>query len=519
VLTEGARVLDAGAYVGTFGLGLSLRRRLDALCFVEANRNVIPLLKSNVQANARCRCVVVGAMVGGADSTLRPGRGDSHNLGSTSFSADQDGEPVANLPEMALTLAQLRAQHGPFDLIKLDTEGMEHEILDADSDYLRHGGATLWVECNESPKSIALAELLLSWNLKTYYFAFPSHNPDNFRGEREPVYPWAYEAGLLIAPKVAPQLDIDLEAHGCIMRPIETIAELRDAMWFTPRWLPREFAHAGIAQLAAVAGRAILEQSRDEFLSERHGSADFAEIGHAEVNATKKERRDQLVKERERREAAELGLAQAKKLAFERLDQLTEESKRRELAEQALANASALAQTRLAGLEAERERAKAAEKELASASALAFERLDQFTEENKRREFAEQALAKANALALARLADVGAERERAEAAELELASASALAQTRLAGLEGERERARAAEKELVCASALAQTRFEGERERADAAERELREIGVWRLIGRVQIVFVNRRLRRWRKVVGSSLRGLARRLRTARRPT
>lgn len=252
-LPERARVLDVGAYLGTFGLGLSLRKRLGFLCLVEANREILPLLRENIQENATCPAAVVSAMVGGADLALRPGRGDPKNLGSTSFASDAEGDPVTDFPERALALAQLRAQYGHFDLIKLDVEGMERDVLYADRDYLSRGEATLWIECNETANSLRAAELALSWRLPTWYFAFPSHNPDNYRAEREPIYPWAYEAGLLVAPRIPPAMDAQLQAHNCILRPIGGIAELKEAMWFTPRWLPRELAHADFAQVAAAA--------------------------------------------------------------------------------------------------------------------------------------------------------------------------------------------------------------------------------------------------------------------------
>ena len=48
-LPERARVLDIGAYLGTFGLGLSARKQLGFLCLVEANPRILPLLRANIQ--------------------------------------------------------------------------------------------------------------------------------------------------------------------------------------------------------------------------------------------------------------------------------------------------------------------------------------------------------------------------------------------------------------------------------------------------------------------------------------
>jgi FkbM family methyltransferase len=158
-IPDGARVLDLGAFVGTFGLGLSACRRLGMLCAVEANSMVFPLLESNLRRNLASPAVAVAALVTGEDLLPRPGRRDAGNLGSSSYIADASGDIAIPTPEIAMSLATLREQHGPFDLIKLDVEGMEREVLLGDSAYLSQGGTALWVECNESARSLDVVDL------------------------------------------------------------------------------------------------------------------------------------------------------------------------------------------------------------------------------------------------------------------------------------------------------------------------------------------------------------------------
>ena len=375
-LPDDARVLDVGAFLGTFGLGIALCKRLSFVCLVEANPTILPLLEANIKANATSAAVVVGAMVDGEDRTLRPGRSDPLNLGSTSFATDETSGYSTEPPDCALTLADLRREHGHFDLIKLDVEGMEREILYCDRDYLAKGNTTLWVECNDSPRSLELVELLLSWGLEVHYFAFPSHNPDNFRGENEPIFPWGYEAGLLVAPKNPPRLDAELIAHGCILRPIGTVEDLREAMWRTPRGLPTELAHATAPELAAIAGRALEGQIRDVFLAGGvlpketvWDRLKATQAGLSRAEALAFERQDQLNQERELRGAAQAGLSRAEALAFERQDQLNQEREQREAAEKRLAGAVALALTRLEELGAEREHSAATTTRLEQAEA------------------------------------------------------------------------------------------------------------------------------------------------------
>lgn len=361
-LSEGARVLDAGAFLGTFGLGLALRKRLGFLCSVEANRAVVPLLESNMQRNANCPSVVVEAMVASSNSAPRAGRREVGNLGSTSFAEYAAGNELGEPPRRSITLAELRAEHGDFDLVKLDVEGMEHEILCGDEGHLRRGGATIWLECNEHIKSLKLAELLLSWGLDVHYFAFPSHNPDNFLGEAEPILPWAYEGGLLVAPKTQPHLDLEAMNHRCILRSIGSVADLEEAMWRTPRWLPREFADADAAELAAIAGRALRGQERDTFLAtETQGETC---LGADTTSSRLRTAEAALAHAATALAQAETALAHAETLAFERLDQLDLERERREFAERRLASATALALARLSEVGVERERVRAVEQQM-----------------------------------------------------------------------------------------------------------------------------------------------------------
>lgn len=398
VLQDGARVLDLGAFVGTFGLGLDTLRTLDGLTFVEANPQAFAHLSVNAEALARAPAVAISALVA-ADGTAaaRAGRSIPGNFGATSFAESALGDVVSAPPERVLTLAQLRAGHGPFDLIKLDLEGMEREVLASDGAELSTGRTTLWLECNESHASLDVAAMILDWGLDLYYFAFPSFNPNNLRNDPDPIYPFAYEAGLLAAPRTPPKLEASLVEHACILARIATIGDLEEALWRTPRWGMREWLGAKTTpEFAALAGRSWLGQHRHSFLD---GQADAAELmldredaalsaAHVRFAVVSAELEAERVRaaghafradENQRRvEQAEAAAAKAQDRFLESLAELGRERSQRRHAERALELANrreeALSATLKAAEEREASLALVAQSREAHLAAMAQER-------------------------------------------------------------------------------------------------------------------------------------------------
>jgi FkbM family methyltransferase len=365
LLEDGARVLDGGAFLGSFGLGVAEFRKLGQLCCVEANPAILPLLEANLRRNADCPAVALGLLLAGNDGETRLGRSERTNLGATSFATGATGEPTRGSPAPGVTLQALRACHGEFDLIKLDLEGMELEVLKADATHLAKGTTALWIECNEGPMAPALAELLLSWKLDLWYFAFPSHNAENFLGRREPIFPWAYEAGLLAAPPRTPLLDARLASHGCILKRIDSLAALRNAMWQTPRWLPSDLAEADKVAIAGVASHALQGLSQDDFLSDERVKAGQQAGPRAEA----------VTRERPQQQAQ--ALREARALAAERLAELEATQQLRQRTQNGLEHAQDLVISQLAELDRERRMRRVLEQRLAQQTANALDQLSQ----------------------------------------------------------------------------------------------------------------------------------------------
>lgn len=389
---ENARVLDVGAFVGTFGLGLAQKRKLGALCFVEANPAVVPLLARNVHRNSPLPAAVVEALVAAPGTLPAAGRMiEAGNFGSISFASAlaEDKAEAAPAPERSVTLAELRVEFGDFDLVKLDVEGMELDILRADEEHLARGCTSIWVECNEDPRSLEIAELLLNWNVNIYYFAFPAFNPENMRGDQDPIFPLAYEAGLLAAPKVPPALTDPLRRHRCILGSVHSRDELKKLMWRTPRWGEREWLDAKPEEMAALAGRSLRGEVYDAYLMPGW----LGDVSPRGQNC-------QQTQDIEQR------LRKAEVLADEQSRLFTAEQERCKSLEKTLTEIEAHTLAQL----------NAAEVACAAADKRVSVGVKMPAAERGRRERVEAALARSTAQALDRLSIIGAERERTAAA-------------------------------------------------------------------------------------------------------
>ncbi|MEJ1129171.1 FkbM family methyltransferase [Variovorax sp. CCNWLW225] len=268
LLPPKARVLDVGAYVGTFGLGIAQSADAAFVAMVEGNPAIAPHLLANASRNLSCTYEVLNALVVNSNAPpVGTGWADVDNAGSASFGEQASGTVPIPLPDTTISFRALVERFGPLDLIKLDVEGMEAQLL-ADHPFLLHDKSVLlWLECNEARSSLTLAQMLIDAGRPVTYFAWPSHNPDNHRGVQRKMFPFAYEAGLLLGAQATP-LTPQQQRAGCLIRSIHTVEDLREALWLTPRWAPREWDVLDRNEIAAIATHLWLGKKRESFLAE-----------------------------------------------------------------------------------------------------------------------------------------------------------------------------------------------------------------------------------------------------------
>lgn len=269
----GAAILDAGAFVGTFSLAMASRAPA-RLVAVEANPELLPLLRSNFERlGPPTYCVHHGVLSDRSGVQTVRTKSCPTNLGAQeflppNFDAVDDPQVRHELTLPAISLSDLRAKHGPFDLIKLDIEGAELAALQGDAEHLGKTLPTLWMECNEDPRVLALYAFIVLLGYEVHFFMYPSFNPDNFLNNEEPIFSLAYEAGLL-ATKVNEKpksLSPLMQKAGCELISVRDIDHLRECLWLTPRWGKADWANYTRNQLLGFVSRLVRQHDFKNFL-------------------------------------------------------------------------------------------------------------------------------------------------------------------------------------------------------------------------------------------------------------
>lgn len=270
VLPENSVLWDCGAFLGSFTLGVARHRKLSSALAIEANSELAPFLESNLTRLASCPVTVVSGGIGARKGTLRfQSQGDiAQNHGAQTYDFYEKEECMpGTIP--CHTLKGLRVQHGDYTALKLDIEGMEVDAIKGDYAYIKDRQPILWAECNEDHGSLQILSALKSLGYDPVYIAFPAFRKDNYLGNPDLLYPFAYEAALFAAPQdVLETIDWAHGAFaGAILRPVATIYDLRKALFDTPRWGSQDWEGLSQIELVARLTRALANQNFKEFLA------------------------------------------------------------------------------------------------------------------------------------------------------------------------------------------------------------------------------------------------------------
>lgn len=261
LIAQGDHLWDGGAFLGSFGLGVAQEAARRGQCpasilAIEPGEALRPYLEKNLAENSPCPWVISQMGIGPESGHLIPqsaSDGSRDNHGAIAYQVAPEGAPGAVKSE---SLRQLRATHGAYQVLKLDIEEMESDALRNDFEFIRDTKPVIWAECNESFNSLQLLEVLTSAGYNPLYVAFPAFRKISFRGTLKPPFPMSYEAVLLAAPSNRLEyFNPEIVGEEVIVKPVQTTWDLRQALWFTPRWSLEEWAKMSKPELVALLAR------------------------------------------------------------------------------------------------------------------------------------------------------------------------------------------------------------------------------------------------------------------------
>ena len=253
-----ALVLDAGAFVGTFGLELLHAGACARVLAVEGNAQNFEALDHNARTLAPGALTPVLGALGLKTGASAHQVVDPANRGGARFSDDApDGEAGNGAPVPSLALSALRAEHGAYQLAKFDLEGCELRALKSEQGFLHAAKPVLLIEASDTPQTIQIGNYCRWLGYHLFYADLPVWRRNNPKAADTPIFHLAHEGALVAAPREtlerleASDAARELRAAGGRLVPAMRPEDLIDALWHTPRWSNAHWA--GLSREALIA--------------------------------------------------------------------------------------------------------------------------------------------------------------------------------------------------------------------------------------------------------------------------
>ena len=192
LLRPGMIAVDVGANIGCHTL---LMARLvgaeGAVIAFEPQRVVYQNLCANISLNALTNVYAINSAVGalaGSAAIAEIDYAARGNFGGVSLSDTANGERVQVAVIDALPLENCH-------LIKIDVEGMEHDVLLGAVETIAQHRPALYIENDRQDKSPELIAHLLAAGYRPFWHRPPLYNPDNFFANSENAFAELISAG------------------------------------------------------------------------------------------------------------------------------------------------------------------------------------------------------------------------------------------------------------------------------------------------------------------------------------
>jgi FkbM family methyltransferase len=237
----GSAVVDIGANVGSHTLAFSRRvGPSGSVRAFEPQHMVFQLLERTLAANHCANVTAVRAGVGRVAGEMVVPADDyaGHvNVGGLALVQDEPSDATEwdereRTPIVSLDELELEACH----LVKVDTEGMENDVLAGMARTVQRLRPVVCLECNTVDTGAAGLRTLVEWpDYRFYLMRTAAYNPANYSGNPDNLFGVARESSLLGLPEEVCHL-LPTSKPGSEILPISGLQSLAEGLLATPRY-------------------------------------------------------------------------------------------------------------------------------------------------------------------------------------------------------------------------------------------------------------------------------------------
>lgn len=208
-------VVEAGANIGAHTVLLArLAGKEGAVLAFEPQPMLYMVLCANIALNGVINVKAEKAGLGNRSQTLHIPHldyGAAHNFGGISLDLVEEGTPV---PIRRLDSYGLQR----CSLIKIDVEGMEHQVIEGGANTIHNLRPVLYVENDRQEKSPALIQLLQAMGYSLWWHITPLFKPDNHACNPTNIFAGTVSINMLCIH--AEKVDDAMAALTAPMRPV-----------------------------------------------------------------------------------------------------------------------------------------------------------------------------------------------------------------------------------------------------------------------------------------------------------
>lgn len=187
ILAEGNYVVEVGANIGSHTLGISKCVGVSGKVFAyEPQRIIFQMLCANMAINSRTNVHCYEQAVSNVKGILSLPDIDysqQENFGGMAVSDNTEGNSVE-----VVVLDEVLKDIPRLDFMKVDAEGMEHEVINGAKKLISQYKPVLYVENDRKEKSQALIELIQSMQYRLYWHFPKLYNPNNYANDKDNIF-------------------------------------------------------------------------------------------------------------------------------------------------------------------------------------------------------------------------------------------------------------------------------------------------------------------------------------------